>query len=238
MQTLFCVTEVLLTLEVSSTNTTTVTITWTLGTETTASSYNISYTNTNCFNITNTITGVNGSQYTLTGLEEGTEYSITLTASVVVEGSAGDTLTEEQTMEEEQIIEDSALATTNITGWFIYFSLLYCDSLLYNTAPSAPPADVRVLVNGSTSITVQWGSVPCRQRNGEITGYLVQYVTVGSSEPQSMVVSGDSSSGGTATISVSKQTMYTVQVAAVNSAGTGEYSDLLTIETPDGECIT
>ena len=111
-----------------ATNTTTVTITWTLGTETTASSYNISYTNTNCFIITDTITGVNGSQYTLTGLEEGTEYSITLTASVVVEGRAGDALTEEQTMEEEQIIEDSVLAVTNITGWFIYLSLLYCDS--------------------------------------------------------------------------------------------------------------
>ena len=226
-----------MTLEVSSTNTTTVTITWTLATETTASSYNISYTNTNCFIITDTITGVNGSQYTLTGLEEGAEYSITLTASVVVEGSAGDALTEEQTME-EQIIEDSALATTNITGWSTYLSLLYCDSLLYDTAPSAPPTDVRVLVNSSTTITVQWGEVPCIHQNGEITGYSVQYEVMGSSEPQSEMVSGDSS-GGTATISgLTRQTMYTVQVAAVNSAGTGEYSDLLTIETPDGEYIT
>ena len=224
-------------MEVSSTNTTTVTITWTLATETTASSYNISYTNTNCFNITDSITGVNGSQtaYTLTGLEEGAEYSITLTTSVVVEGSAGDTLTEEQTMEEEQIIEDSVLAVTNITGWFIYFSLLYCDSLLYDTAPSAPPTDVRVLVNSLTTITVQWGEVPCMHQNGEITGYSVQYEAVGSSEPQSEMVSGDSS-GGTATISgLTRQTMYTVQVAAVNSAGTGEYSVSLPFETPDSE---
>ena len=226
-----------MTLEVSSTNTTTVTITWTLATETTASSYNISYTNTNCFNITNTITGVNGSQYTLTGLEEGAEYSITLTASVVVEGSAGEALTKEQTTEEEQTMEDSVLATTNVTGWSTYLSLLYCDSLLYDTAPSAPPTDVRVLVNSSTNITVQWGEVPCIHQNGEITGYLVQYITVGSSETGSEMVSGDSN-GGTATISgLNKQTMYTVQVAAVNSAGTGEYSDPLTFETPDSELI-
>ena len=216
-------------LEVSSTNTTTVTITWTLGTETTASAYNISYTNTNCFIITDTITGVNGSQYTLTGLEEGTKYFITLTASVVVEGSAGEALTEEQTM------EDSVLAVTNITGWFIYFSLLYCDSLLYDTAPSAPPADVRVLVNSSTSITVQWGEVPCIHQNGEITGYSVQYVVVGSSVTQSEMVSGDSSGGMEMISGLNKQTVYTVQVAAVNSAGTGEYSDPLPFETPDGE---
>ena len=226
-----------MTLEVSSTNTTTVTITWTLSTETTASSYNISYTNTDCFNISDTISGVNGSQYTLTGLEEGTEYSITLTASVVVEGNTGDALTEEQTMEEEQIIEDSVLATTNVTGWFIYFSLLYCDCLLYDTAPSAPPTDVRVLVNSSTTITVQWGEVPCIHQNGEITGYSVQYVAVGSSEPQSMVVSGDSNGGMEMIYGLIKQTVYTVHVAAVNSAGTGEYSDPLTFETPDSELI-
>ena len=224
-------------MEVSSTNTTTVTITWTLGTETTASSYNISYTNTNCFIITDTITGVSGSQYTLTGLEEGTKYSITLTASVVVEGNTGDALTEEQTMEEEQIIEDSVLAVTNITGWFIYFSLLYCDSLLYDTAPSAPPTDVRVLVNSSTTITVQWGEVPCIHQNGVITGYSVQYGVVGSSETGSKMVSGDSSGGMEMISGLNKLTVYTVQVAAVNSAGTGEYSVSLPFETPDSELI-
>ena len=223
-----------MTLEVSSTNTTTVTITWTLATETTASSYNISYTNTNCFNITNTITGVNGSQYTLTGLEEGAKYFITLTASVV-EGSAGEALTEEQTMEEEQIIEDSVLAVTNIIGWFIHLSLLYCDSLLYDTAPSAPPTDVRVLVNSSTSITVQWREVSCIHQNGEITGYSVQYGVEGSSETQTITVSGDFSEGMEMISGLNKQTMYTVQVAAVNSAGTGEYSDPLPFETPDSE---
>ena len=92
-------------------------------------------------------------------------------------------------------------------------------------------------VESSTSITVQWGEVPCIHQNGEITGYSVQYGVEGSSGPQSEMVSGDSS-GGTDTISgLTRRTMYTVQVAAVNSAGTGEYNASLTIQTPDGKCV-
>ena len=103
------------------------------------------------------------------------------------------------------------------------------------TAPSAPPSSVRVSVNSSTSITVHWGPVECRHRNGEITGYWVRYGVVGSSEEDRSVqmVSRDSS-GGMATIqALSKKTVYTVGVAAVTSSGTGVYTDPLTFATPD-----
>ena len=87
----------------------------------------------------------------------------------------------------------------------------------------------------STAITVQWGAVNCTHRNGDITGYSVQYTGGGST--QTMNVSGDSS-GGMVTISgLSPATMYLVQVAAVNSAGTGVYSDHMMISTPDSECM-
>ena len=100
-------------------------------------------------------------------------------------------------------------------------------------APSAALTDVAVSFNSLTSITVQWGSVPCRHQNGQITGYSVQYEAVGSSETGSEMVSGDSS-GGTTTISgLTRRTMYTVQVAAVSSAGTGVYSTPLPFETPN-----
>ena len=99
-------------------------------------------------------------------------------------------------------------------------------------APSAAPDPVTVTGVTSSSITVQWGMVPCIHRNGEITGYSVQY-----GETQNMRVSGNSS-GGMATISgLSPATMYTVVVAAENSAGTGDYSDPLTVETPNSECL-
>ena len=92
-----------------------------------------------------------------------------------------------------------------------------------------------VSFNSLTSITVQWGSVSCRHQNGQITGYSVQYEAVGNSETGFVMVSGDSS-GGTVTISgLTRRTMYTVQVAAVNSAGTGVYSTPLPFETPNSE---
>ena len=51
-----------------------------------ATTYTISYhnTNTGCFNDSNTISDISGSEtsYTLTGLEEGTTYSITVTATL------------------------------------------------------------------------------------------------------------------------------------------------------------
>ena len=47
-------------------------------------------------------------------------------------------------------------------------------------------------------------------------------------------------SGGGATQTVisglSAATVYTIEVAAVNSAGTGVYSTLMTAETPESKC--
>ena len=48
-------------------------------------------------------------------------------------------------------------------------------------------------------------------------------------------MSGDSSGGMATASGLTKQTVYTVQVAAVTSGGTGVYSDPLIIQTPDGE---
>ena len=48
------------------------------------------------------------------------------------------------------------------------------------------------------------------------------------------MVSGDSSGGMTTISELTKETVYTVEVAAETSAGTGVYSHPLTIQTPDG----
>ena len=104
-------------------------------------------------------------------------------------------------------------------------------------APSAPPSDVSGSPVNSITITVWWGPVSCVHRNGEITGYSVQYGEMGSESTQNIRVSG-TSSGGMATISgLSPTTMYTVVVAAENSAGTGDYSDPVIVETPDSEYL-
>ena len=104
----------------------------------------------------------------------------------------------------------------------IMWELVTCECVSC-LAASAGPTSVSVLPNvTSSSITVQWGAVNCADRNGDITGYSVQYTGGGST--QTMSVSGDSS-GGMVTISgLSPATMYTVEVAAETSAGPGVYS--------------
>ena len=95
-----------------------------------------------------------------------------------------------------------------------------------STAPSAPPSSLAIAVVSSSTISVQWGSVPCIHQNGDITGYSV----MGSGNTQTMPVSG----AGTTQTTISgfiPSTTYSIEVAAVNSAGTGVYSDLVMNET-------
>ena len=74
----------------------------------------------------------------------------------------------------------------------------------------------------------------CRYRNGEIVGYSVRY-----GEEGMRIVSGDSSGGTTIISGLTKQTIYTVKVAAMTSVRTGVrvYSELQTIETPDSKRV-
>ena len=91
-------------------------------------------------------------------------------------------------------------------------------------------------MENSTAISVQWGPVEsCADQNGPITGYSVRYGEMGNGTTQYKTVSGDSRM---ATISeLTKETVYTVEVAAETRAGTGVYSLPLTIQTPDSECV-
>ena len=95
-------------------------------------------------------------------------------------------------------------------------------------APSAAPISVSVTVLSPSSLNVQWEMVPCIQRNGEITGYLVQYTGGGST--QIMNVSGASMTEANIT-GLSPSTAYDVRVAAVNDVGTGVYSDPQSVMT-------
>ena len=80
----------------------------------------------------------------------------------------------------------------------------------------------------SSTISVQWGSVPCIHQNGDITGYSVQYEVMGSGNTQTEMLSGDSSGGMTTIPGLAAATMYGYQVAAMTGAGTGQYSTSMT----------
>ena len=92
--------------------------------------------------------------------------------------------------------------------------------------PSAPPGGVTA--DGmSTSITVQWGTVPCADWNGPITGYSVRYGEMGSGSTQTERVTGNEEviSG------LQTSTNYTVEVAAETSVGRGDYSEPIIVTT-------
>ena len=75
---------------------TSLTISWTLvGGVTANGDYTISYSNTNtqCFNDSNDITGITVTETTLTGLQEGTQYSITVTVMLSDGKTGADTTT-------------------------------------------------------------------------------------------------------------------------------------------------
>ena len=82
----------------------------------------------------------------------------------------------------------------------------------------------------SYSITLQWETVPCEHRNGDITGYLIKYEVIGSLDNQSKTVTGAGITEATI-FNLMLSTNYSVQIAAVNNAGTGVFSNATIIKT-------
>ena len=103
-------------------------------------------------------------------------------------------------------------------------------------APSAAPTFVKESGVTSSNITVQWGAMDCIDRNGDTTGYSVRYGVQGSGSTQTRDVSGGSVTEATIS-SLMPSTTYSIQVAAVNSAGTGVYSDPPVIVETEGKYV-
>ena len=97
----------------------------------------------------------------------------------------------------------------------------------YNsTVPSSPPRDVMVESHNPASLMVSWRLPRSRDRNGPITGYLINYLRVGSSNMISMSVTGEPSRTTIITISgLLAYVNYSVIVAAMTVNGTGPFSD-------------
>ena len=102
--------------------------------------------------------------------------------------------------------------------------------MLFSAVPSGSPTVVSATTSTSTTITVHWEPVDCIDSNGVLTGYSVQYKVVESGTGGTMSVT-DGSALQLRIKGLSTTTDYSVSVAAVNSAGTGVYSDPYLITT-------
>ena len=149
--------------------------------------------------------------HTITGLEPGNRYTITVTFS----NGAG-----------SGPVSAAVTAMTTATGKvhcsYSIPKFLTLWLVLLSTAPSGPPDPITLVTVTPNSATIQWGEVPCLQRNGEITDYTVTVTNSDGMEEGTVSVDVDARQ---ATISgLTPATQYNVSVAAVNSAGTGPTS--------------
>ena len=90
------------------------------------------------------------------------------------------------------------------------------------TAPSGAPETLTATAVFSTNITVQWNRVNCRERNSEITQFVLHYSLdkEPEEEPREVTVAGVSDQERMYTLTrLQPQSGYTVAVAAVNNGG-------------------
>ena len=104
----------------------------------------------------------------------------------------------------------------------------------YNsTVPSSPPQNVMVTGVNPASLNVSWQPPPPIDHNGPITGYVIQYTRVGSSDLFTMTVNGETTQG---TLSgLVAYVNYSVTVAAMNVNGTVVSNALITRSGQNGK---
>ena len=97
--------------------------------------------------------------------------------------------------------------------------LLFC--VHFSAAPSAPPSSISA-TSTPTTITVQWGIVPCSHRNGVIVAFTLRYSGGGRTELLPYV--GGANARQFTLSRLTPSTDYTIEVAAINDFAVGVYS--------------
>ena len=101
--------------------------------------------------------------------------------------------------------------------------------MLFSPAPSAP-ANVLANLVTSYSIVLQW-VVPCEDQNGDISGYSVMYGALVGGENKTVMNIADFGVTEITIFNLMKSTFYSFQVAAINNAGRGVFSNATVIRT-------
>ena len=100
---------------------------------------------------------------------------------------------------------------------------------IISPAPTAAPKMSWTFAT-SYSITLLWETVPCEHRNGYIMGYSIKYGVTGSFTETVMNITGADVTEATI-FNLMLSTNYSIQIAAVNNAGTGVFSSATIIKT-------
>ena len=99
-------------------------------------------------------------------------------------------------------------------------------------APSGIPGNISFSDVNLTSITVQWTELPCSDRNGEITGYTVEYSSTTPPPHTNTVTVSGSSNTRLVVCGLLPRTNYTFSVRARGAANT--WSGTTSTATPTG----
>ena len=102
-------------------------------------------------------------------------------------------------------------------------------------AHTQPPLELPHNVLSSTtsrSIQVSWDPIECRERNGEITGYVMEWMELGGTVMLSNVTGRNFTS-----TDLTPFTLYTFRVAGVNINDTGTFSNIHTNSTDEDSMV-
>ena len=94
------------------------------------------------------------------------------------------------------------------------WSLWHAHTHSLTAAPSGIVAYLRVTATSTTSATIEWGCVPCKDRNAEITHYIVTHIPVTGGNEVEIISSDVSSTNELLITGLIPRTAYTVQVRA------------------------
>ena len=101
--------------------------------------------------------------------------------------------------------------------------------MVVSSAPFAP-ANVSVTLVTSYSIALQW-VVPCEGQNGDVSGYYVKYGALVGDEKKTVMNITEVRVTEITIFNLVKSTFYSFQMAAINNAGRGVYSNATIIKT-------
>ena len=80
-------------------------------------------------------------------------------------------------------------------------------------------------------MTIQWEELICIARNGEISGYVIQYGEISNMERDEEMIPGTGDEGGVYTITgLTPVTYYIIGIAAFSDSGAGPFA-WVTVET-------